>query len=132
MFKKKEKPSTEPTVDTELTEVDDESSTKAISEKPEDTKVASVSTDKDKKDEKPVKKDDEPVVCKTGPELGKLLTGNFKVYRGRNINTITALANAVIVDGEYVEENGLLWLPVRFNNKTGTESKGYIFHAKEF
>lgn len=148
MFKKKEK-GTEPEVVAESTASSTPAEETTKVEEPSDTPTAEVESEpevevkveaeakpkEEKKNTSPApakpKQPEDKKVEVTGPPLGKLLTGNFKVYRGRNIQTITALTNAVIVDGDYIEENGLLWLPVRFNNKIGTESKGFIFQPKE-
>lgn len=59
-------------------------------------------------------------------EPGQVLTGNFKVYRGRNVSTITAMCSTVVRDGDEIVENGVRWLPVVFNNKAGTLSRGFI------
>lgn len=59
-------------------------------------------------------------------EPGQVLTGNFKVYRGRNISTITAMCSIVVRDGDEIVENSVRWLPVVFNNKAGTLSRGFI------
>lgn len=56
----------------------------------------------------------------------EVLTGTFKVYRGRNISTITAMTNTVVRDGDEIIENGIKWLPVVFNSKAGTLSRGFI------
>ena len=59
-------------------------------------------------------------------ESVEVLTGTFKVYRGRNISTITAMTNTVVRDGDEIIENGIKWLPVVFNSKAGTLSRGFI------
>jgi len=56
----------------------------------------------------------------------KMMTGTFKVYRGRNIATITSLTSAVIPTGEVIEEDGNKWLPVSFTSRTGKQAVGYI------
>lgn len=54
------------------------------------------------------------------------LAGNFKVYRGRNYATITALASTVVLDGEKITENDVTWQPVVFTARSGRVTKGYI------
>lgn len=56
----------------------------------------------------------------------QMLRGNFKVYRGRNIATITSLAAVVIPAGEVIEEDGIKWLPVIFTSRTGKQAAGFI------
>lgn len=56
----------------------------------------------------------------------EMLRGTFKIYRGRNIATITSLAAVVIPAGEVIEEDGIKWLPVIFTSRTGKQAAGFI------
>lgn len=60
------------------------------------------------------------------PQSGVTVKGPVKVYRGRNIATITAIAAAVVTDGDIVVEKGTKWQPVIFTSKSGKSTKGYI------
>ena len=55
-----------------------------------------------------------------------MLKGNFKVYRGRNLATITAMTATVVPSGEVIVENGVKWLPVIFTSKSGKVASGFI------
>lgn len=55
-----------------------------------------------------------------------MLKGNFKVYRGRNLATITAMPATVIPSGDVIVENGVKWLPVIFTSKSGKVANGFI------
>ena len=55
-----------------------------------------------------------------------MLKGNFKVYRGRNLATITAMTAAVVPSGDVIVENGVKWLPVIFTSKSGKVASGFI------
>ena len=55
-----------------------------------------------------------------------MLKGNFKVYRGRNLATITAMTAAVVPSGDVIFENGVKWLPVIFTSKSGKVASGFI------
>ena len=59
------------------------------------------------------------------PKLA-MLKGNFKVYRGRNLATITAMTATVVPSGDVIVENGVKWLPVIFTSKSGKVSSGFI------
>lgn len=72
--------------------------------------------------------DDTPAEETTEKDSPKLtmMKGSFKVYRGRNLATITAIAAAVVPAGEVIVENDVKWLPVIFTAKSGRVSKGFI------
>lgn len=55
-----------------------------------------------------------------------MLKGNFKVYRGRNLATITAMTATVVPSGDVIVENGVKWLPVIFTSKSGKVASGFI------
>ena len=55
-----------------------------------------------------------------------MLKGNFKVYRGRNLATITAMTATVVPSGDVIVENGVKWLPVIFTSKAGKVASGFI------
>lgn len=55
-----------------------------------------------------------------------MLKGNFKVYRGRNLATITAMTATVVPSGDVIVENGVKWLPVIFTSKSGKVANGFI------
>ena len=55
-----------------------------------------------------------------------MLKGNFKVYRGRNLATITAMTATVVPSGDVIFENGVKWLPVIFTSKSGKVASGFI------
>ena len=55
-----------------------------------------------------------------------MLKGNFKVYRGRNLATITAMTAAVVPSGDVIVENDVKWLPVIFTSKSGKVASGFI------
>lgn len=117
----------------ELTEVTDptmEGYVNPETENVEENKEVKEESKKDAKEEKGSKEDakDEEKEPEFIPEYvaETTLTGNFKVYRGRNYATITALATSVTVDGEEIVENGTAWLPVVFKARSGNISKGYI------
>ena len=55
-----------------------------------------------------------------------MLKGNFKVYRGRNLATITAMTATVVPSGDIIVENGVKWLPVIFTSKSGKVASGFI------
>ena len=59
------------------------------------------------------------------PKLA-MLKGNFKVYRGRNLATITAMTATVVPSGDVIVENGVKWLPVIFTSKSGKVASGFI------
>ena len=55
-----------------------------------------------------------------------MLKGNFKVYRGRNLATITAMTATVVPSGDVIVENGVKWLPVIFTSKSGKVANGFV------
>lgn len=113
--------------ETELEAKDDENATSPEAEDDTKTEAAEAETVEDELPEgtgPDTHSSDEVVVEVTEP--GQVLTGNFKVYRGRNISTITAMCSTVVRDGDEILENGVKWLPVVFNNKAGTLSRGFI------
>ena len=55
-----------------------------------------------------------------------MLKGNFKVYRGRNLATITAMTATVVPSGDVIIENDVKWLPVIFTSKSGKVASGFI------
>ena len=55
-----------------------------------------------------------------------MLKGNFKVYRGRNLATITAMTATVVPSGDVIVENGVKWLPIIFTSKSGKVASGFI------
>lgn len=70
--------------------------------------------------------DKRQAIQKSTEKKSETLTGRFKIYRGRNINTITSLTSTVVTDGDIIEEDGVRWQPVKYNGRTGVEATGYI------
>ena len=122
--------STEGTKETETVETlapvtaedPDESAAEDKDSESTSTDESAQATEESEGSAEPSEKKEEEAVA---PKLA-MLKGNFKVYRGRNLATITAMTATVVPSGDVIVENGVKWLPVIFTSKSGKVANGFI------